>query len=271
MVTKDTTICISIAARPGNFGTTLHNAGYQHLGLDFLYKAFGVTDLAGALAGVRALGIRGCSVSMPFKEEVLPLMDRLDPAAKAVGAVNCVVNDSGVLTGYNTDWVGARSSLDALAVSADDSVLILGAGGVARAILYSLRTLNVRRIRVAARDVSKVAGMMAIWDCDPVRWDARDLERPDVLVNATPIGMTPDFDDVPVGDDAWRDARGVFDVVVSPMVTELARRAQLAGKDVAPGHVMSLYQAAAQFRAYTGEEPPMDVLRESLEDLLMRS
>src|SRR3990172_6053257 len=105
-IEKDTQLCISVAARPSNFGTTIHNAVFRKLGLNFIYTAFGITDIAGAVVGVRALGIRGCSVSMPFKEAVIPYLDALDPAARTIGAVNTVVNDSGRLTGYNTDIAG---------------------------------------------------------------------------------------------------------------------------------------------------------------------
>jgi len=89
------TLCISVAEKPGKFGITVHNAGYRALGLNFLYKTFAINDIKGAIIGVRSLGIRGCSVSMPFKEKVIPFLDRLDPLAKKIGAVNTIVNDNG--------------------------------------------------------------------------------------------------------------------------------------------------------------------------------
>ena len=94
-LTKDTRLCISLAARPSNIGTRFHNYLYDLLGLDFIYKAFTTTDIVAAIGGVRALGIRGCSVSMPFKQDVIPLVDRVEDSARAINAVNTIVNDDG--------------------------------------------------------------------------------------------------------------------------------------------------------------------------------
>ena len=104
MLNKDTTLCISLAGRPSNIGTRFHNYLYEELGLNFVYKAFTTADIEGAIGGVRALGIRGCSVSMPFKEAVIPLVEELTASATAIDSVNTIVNDGGRLTAYNTDY-----------------------------------------------------------------------------------------------------------------------------------------------------------------------
>ena len=104
MLNKDTTLCISLAGRPSNIGTRFHNYLYEELGLNFVYKAFTTGDIEGAIGGVRALGIRGCSVSMPFKEAVIPLVEELTASATAIDSVNTIVNDDGRLTAYNTDY-----------------------------------------------------------------------------------------------------------------------------------------------------------------------
>ena len=96
-------ICISISSDPGNFGKIVHNAGYKALGLNWIYIPFKVTNLQDTIKGIRALGIRGCSVSMPFKETVIPFLDKLAPIAKKTKAVNTIVNDNGYLIGSNTD------------------------------------------------------------------------------------------------------------------------------------------------------------------------
>lgn len=268
-IDRETRCCISIAARPSNFGTTLHNAAYDALGLNFVYKAFAVRDLAGAIAGVRALGIRGCSVSMPFKEAALAHLDALDPAAARVGAVNTIVNDEGRLTGYNTDVAGAAAALDLLAVGPADEVLLLGAGGAARAILFALRARGVRSIRLAARRPEQAAeSLRMVGECEVIPWAAREAERPTLLVNATSIGMVPEHDAMPVGSAPLAAARAVMDVVASPLESALVTRAREAGKATAPGHVMSLHQAAAQFTLYTGAPAPLDAMREALLTLL---
>jgi len=139
------TLCISVAEKPGKFGITVHNAGYRALGLNFMYKTFAINDIKGAIIGVRSLGIRGCSVSMPFKEKVIPFLDRLDPLAKKIGAVNTVVNDNGSLVGYNTDVIAVEKSLKQLQIKNDKSIIIFGAGGVSRAILVALKNLKLKK------------------------------------------------------------------------------------------------------------------------------
>ena len=116
----------------------MHNAAFRHLGMNAVYVAFPVTDLAQAVAGLRGLGIGGVSVTIPFKEEIIPLIDELDPQAAAIGAVNTVVNRDGRLTGYNTDWLGAVTALTAKISLKGRHVLILGAGGASRAIAYGI-------------------------------------------------------------------------------------------------------------------------------------
>ena len=111
ILNKDMQVCMSLAARPSNIGTRFHNFLYDELGLNFLYKAFTTTDLPGAVAGIRALGIRGCSVSMPFKEAIIPLVDVVEASAAAIQSVNTVVIDDGVLTASNTDYEAVRSGL----------------------------------------------------------------------------------------------------------------------------------------------------------------
>ena len=104
ILNKDMQVCISLAGRPSNLGTRFHNFLYDELGLNFIYKAFTTDDIEGAVRGIRALGIRGCSVSMPFKEAVIPLVDIVEQSASAIESVNTIVNDDGVLTGSNTDY-----------------------------------------------------------------------------------------------------------------------------------------------------------------------
>ena len=111
-LSKDTRLCISLAARPSNIGTRFHNYLYDLLGLDFIYKAFTTTDIVAAIGGVRALGIRGCSVSMPFKQDVIPLVDRVEPSAQAINAVNTIVNDDGRLTASNTDYIAVERLIE---------------------------------------------------------------------------------------------------------------------------------------------------------------
>jgi shikimate dehydrogenase len=268
VVNKDTKLCISLASFPSDFGTTLHNAAYASLGLNFIYKAFSTGNLAGALTGVRALDIRGCSVSMPFKEEVLPLLDDLEQTARVIGAVNTVVNEGGWLTGYNTDVSGARKALESIRADPDDSVLLLGAGGVARAIVFALRQLGFRKVQVSTRDQKKIQHLNSILPSEVVPWEVRHKVRADLLINATSIGMSPGNDQSPIKPEFLMQTRAVMDVVVSPLESSLIRMARSMGNEVAPGYFMCLEQAIEQFKLYTGEVPPRDVMMQAIKRLL---
>ena len=270
MINKDTQLCISLASRPSNFGTTLHNAAYAALNLNYVYKAFGISDIVGAIAGVRALGIRGCSISMPFKETVIPLLDTLDNTAEIVCAVNTIVNDHGRVTGYNTDVIGARVALQSIQVQPDESVLLLGAGGVAKAIAFALSQLGVEKVRVANRDIEKAQSLNAIIPCQPVAWADRQRLPASLIINATCVGMAPETELMPVDKGFIRQARAVMDVVISPMETRLIQFARSESKAFAPGCLMSLEQAVAQFKLYTGKEAPRDVMEQCMSQLLLQ-
>ncbi|MFN3075330.1 MAG: shikimate dehydrogenase family protein [Alphaproteobacteria bacterium] len=249
-------LCFSLATRPGRFGATVHNTAFRALGLDFFYKplAIGENDLARAVEAMRLLDARGFAVTMPFKERILPLLDALDPVAEAVGAVNTVVNDDGRLTGYNTDVDGAAAALTRIGVGTADRVLILGAGGVARAIVAALKTMGITQLFLACRRPET-----ALWASGVrvVPWD--EAINAEVLVNATPIGMGGG-EDLPIAAGRLAGMRAVMDVVAQPARTTLIRAAEEAGKTVADGDIMALAQAIRQFELYTGIQAPSDVM-----------
>lgn len=265
---KDTQSCISLSARPSNFGTALHNAGYEALGINFAYKAFSTTDLKSAIGGVRALGIRGCSVSMPFKETVIEFIDALDESAKLIGAVNTIVNTNGRLIGYNTDALAAQKTLISIEADPNETVLLIGAGGVARSILFALRELGFKNVLVTNRNFERVKSLEGILPCRAVPWSLRHQENVSLIINATPIGMNPEPDAMPVEESYIQKSRAVMDVVISPAETKFIRYAQSVGKRVAPGHLVSLEQAIAQFTLYTGHPAPRDVMSSTLRELL---
>ena len=155
-LSKDTRLCISLAARPSNIGTRFHNHLYDVLGLDFIYKAFTTTDIAAAIGGVRALGIRGCSVSMPFKEDVIALVDEVEPSARAISSVNTIVNDvsvpGGRLTASNTDYLAVQRLIDEHGLDPAGTVLIRGSGGMASAVGAAFRDHGFRSGILVARN-----------------------------------------------------------------------------------------------------------------------
>jgi shikimate dehydrogenase len=259
ILNKDMTLCISLSARPSNNGTRFHNYLYEALGLNWIYKAFAPTDLAQAIAGVRGLGIRGCAVSMPYKEDVIALVDRMDASAAAIDSVNTIVNDSGVLTAYNTDYTAIAQLIERNALDPEWGVILRGSGGMAKATAAAFRDAGFRKVTVVARN--EAAGR-ALADLYGFEWKpsveaAAGDGAADVLVNVTPIGMAggPDADSLAFPQDAIDAARVVFDVVALPPETPLTRAGRAAGKTVISGAEVMTIQALEQFILYTGITP----------------
>lgn len=265
---RDTVVCISIASRPSNFGCALHNAGYRALNLNFIYKSFGITNQKALIDGVRGMGIRGCSVSMPFKQSIIKELDRLDATAKEIGAVNTIVNDSGILIGYNTDAFGAEMVLRNIGFVPDERVLLMGAGGVARAIIYALNRLNAVNITLCNRNAERIDELDIERRFSRIDWEERNGFKADLLINATPIGMAPETNRMPISEESINNFKSFFDVVVSPPKTRLTARAVSLNKNVIHGYQMSFYQAVKQFELYTGHEAPQDVLQKAMLGLL---
>jgi shikimate dehydrogenase len=257
---KDTKLCISLAARPSNIGTRFHNYLYDQLGLDYIYKAFTTTDIVAAIGGVRALGIRGCSVSMPFKQDVIALVDDVEPSARAIHAVNTIVNDDGHLTAANTDYVAVQQLIREHRLDPAMRVLIRGSGGMASAVATAFADLGFGDGIIVARNEetgrSLAARLSYQW-----REDLAGLAAP-ILVNVTPIGMAggagereKSFDAALIG-----QADTVFDVVAVPAETPLIAAARSAGKRVITGAEVIARQAAEQFERYTGVRPTPELI-----------
>jgi len=254
-IDRDTLLCMSLSARPSNFGTRFHNHLYAQLGLNYVYKAFTTDDLAAAVAGIRALGIRGCGVSMPYKTEVMAQLDEIDPAATAIGAVNTIVNTDHVLAGYNTDYQAVCDLLAQHQVPNDVEVVLLGAGGMAKAVGQALRSHGFDRGTVVARNPETGRSLAAAigFGWQPATTDL----APVVLVNATPVGMAggPAANDLPAPAELLNSVRTVLDVVAVPVETPLVVRSRAAGIEVIDGGEVTALQAIAQFELYTGIRP----------------
>jgi len=259
------TLCISLAARPSNLGTRFHNYLYDELGLNFVYKAFAPTDLGQAIAGVRGLGIRGCAVSMPFKEEVIALVDEMDASASAISSVNTIVNDNGHLTAYNTDYTAVQHLLAQHGVPSGLSVLVRGSGGMAKAVAAALRDAGFTDGTIVARN--ETTGR-ALADLYGFGWapEVGDLQA-GLIVNVTPVGMSggPGVDDVAFPAATVDAATWVLDVVASPSETPLIQAARAAGKPVITGAEVAAVQAEEQFVLYTGVRPTAEQVRRASE------
>jgi shikimate dehydrogenase len=269
-------LCGSLSRLASLLGRSMHEAGYRALGLPYTYVPFEVRDLRGAIAGMRGLGIRGFGVSHPFKQEVMPLLDALDPVAARIGAVNTIVNDDGRLVGHNTDWIGAVRALEDVRPVAGASVLLLGAGGAARAIAFGLAQKGARTT-IANRDTAKADRLASEVGGSTRSAPFAERERAadyDVVINATSLGQKDVGLASPVPSRALqarqsaRQSAGhigqivqiVMDIVYKPVATELLAEARQAGAITVHGGRMLLYQAAAQFEVYTGEKAPLEAM-----------
>jgi len=260
-ITKDTRLCISLAGRPSNIGTRFHNFLYEELGLDFVYKACTTADLVAAIAGIRGLGIRGCGVSMPYKEACIPYVDELDASARALQSVNTIVNEDGHLRAYNTDYIAVAKLLERYRVSPALSFALHGSGGMARAVAGALRDAGFRAGIILARNETTGRPLAGTYGYE---WRTELGEaRPELLINVTPIGMTggPDAETLAFNPAVIDGAKLVFDVVAVPPATPLVRYARTQGKPVITGAEVIALQAAEQFVLYTGVRPTEEQIR----------
>ncbi len=266
----------------------MHNAAFAALGLDWRYVPLPVDSalpgaVGDAVRGMRAMGMRGINVTVPHKQAVLPFLDRIAPAAQAMRAVNTIiVTADGSLTGDNTDAPGFVADLRAHGVEpADQRVLVLGAGGSARAIVYGLAHAGAAHITVANRSAERAAALLA--DLRPFL-DGTRLEivalpdgvpdaanDADLVVNCTSLGMTPRAETTPwPADLPFRPAQAVYDLVYNPADTLLLRQARADGAHAIGGLGMLIWQGALAFQHWTGQMPPVDVMRAAADAHLRR-
>ncbi|MBS0849379.1 shikimate 5-dehydrogenase [Citrobacter sp. JGM124] len=259
MIDKETKICMSLAARPTNFGTRFHNYLYDALNLNYLYKAFTTNDLGGAITGIKALGIRGCGVSMPFKQACIPFIDELDTSASVIHSVNTIVNTDGYLKGYNTDYIAIETLLNQYRVPAGLTFALKGSGGMASAVACALKNHGFTKGYIIARDdesgqaLAKSQGFQHSTDMTGV--------TADVLINATPLGMAggPESETLAFSPQEIDAATVIFDVVALPAETPLIRYARAHNKAVISGAEVFAIQAVEQFSLYTGVRPSDDL------------
>ena len=240
----------------------MHNAAFRELGLNAVYLAFESTNLEGTIQGGRAMGIKGLSVTIPYKSRVIPLLDRIEPMARKIGAVNTVVREDDGLAGYNTDAAGALKALQEETDPRNKRVMILGAGGAARAIGYIL-VENGSRLTIANRSVKEGESLARELGAAFVPLADLKESETDILINATPVGMYPHEDESPLRLEAAK-AQVVMDIVYNPLETRLLLSAKERGAVIVPGLRMFIFQGAEQFRLWTGLEAPIEVMEKTV-------
>lgn len=246
----------------------IHNAGYERLGIDadFVYVAARVRpeDLAAFIRAIKAIAIRGFGCKQPHKLAVMPHLDEIDEVARMIGAVNTVVNDNGRLKGYNTDWIGIVAPLEAVTALKGKKVVLLGAGGAARAAAYGLvnkgaeLTIYNRTLEKAQQLADQFGGQAHSLD------DLAAIKSMDIIVNTTSVGLPLANDETPLPQASMNAKQIVFDAVYSSGDTRLLREAAQQGAQVIRGTEMLLHQGMEQFKLFTGRDAPEEAMRAAL-------
>jgi len=254
----------------------MHNAAFQALGVDAVFLAFKVApaQVADAVRGMRGLGIRGLNVTMPDKDAVVPCLDEIDEVAKFLNSVNTVFNDGGRLRGFSTDGAGAHRALEENGVKlAGKKLVLLGAGGAARAIAFELARESEELV-ILNRTPEKVSGLAQVLNSKFQKKITagpltsvnieRSLGDADVLINATSVGMCPDERRCLVKSSWLKSDLTVMDIIYNPLETELAKEAKAAGAKVISGVEMLVHQGAVSFEIWTGKAAPVEVMRQAV-------
>jgi shikimate dehydrogenase len=274
-ITPATRLCAVIGNPVGHsLSPALHNAAFKELALDFVYVAFRVEDLKSALTGMRALeNFRGMSVTIPHKIEAMNYMDEIAEEDRAIGSINTIINEKGRLIGLGTDGPGALKALVDAGVAIDGkNVLMLGSGGAARAIAFTL-AMKTRLGKLTILDINEsmlqglaadlLAGTHASIEPEKLCDGSlnRAMESAGIIINCTPIGMHPKEGVSLVPVEYFKSGQVVFDVVYTPMETKLLSDAKSRGLKVISGVEMFINQAVLQFRHFTGVGAPVEVMR----------
>ena len=255
----------------------MHNAAFKNRGLDYVYLPFRVakTRLGEAILGIKALNIRGLNVTIPHKVSVIPLLDELDPLAEKIGAVNTIINNDGVLKGYNTDAHGfLRAMLEQDIEPDGKSIVMLGAGGASRAISFILaerganlvilnRQLELDWAVKLGNSISRTFGR----EVKALELNEQNLapvlRKANILVNTTSVGMSPNTNETPIPARLLESDLVVFDIVYNPVKTKLLTEAESAGAKAISGLEMLVWQGALAFEMWTGLTAPLEIMRKA--------
>lgn len=271
MITAKTKICMVIGDPVEDSSSPIiHNAGYRALNLDdeFVYVAskVNVNNIAEFAMSMKILGVKGASLKLPHKEKIQPYLDRIDPIAEEIGAVNTIVNDGGRLTGYNTDYIGAINVLKEQKELKGANVSILGAGGAGKAFIYGL-TSSGCNVTIYNRTVSKAKYMAEKFGCNFSAFDDQSqIKEADIICNTTSVGMNTN--ESPVDGKLLHSGQIVFDAVYSPFETKLLKDAKSNGAKIIHGTELLVELGSAQFKLFTGHDGPKQAMREALMEYL---
>jgi len=252
----------------------IHNAAFEHLSLNYVYVACPVEDVSAAMTGMRAFkNFRGMSVTIPHKIEVMKHVDEISPVDRNIGSINTVIHEQDKLIGLGTDGAGALKALVDNDVEINGkSIMMLGAGGASRAISFTLaQKAALKELSILDIDEDQLQDLhndLKSGTDTPIRSRlmndntlAEEMEKVDVIIHCTPIGMHPNVDASLIPPELFRSEQVVFDIVYTPLETKLLKDASSRGLKVIQGVEMFINQAALQFEQFTGVDAPVEVMR----------
>jgi len=263
-----------------SFSPIMHNAVIQELGIDYVYIALPVKpeNLRNAILGIKALGIVGFNITIPHKERIIQYLDELDPIAEKIGAVNTVKNIKNKLVAKNTDAEGAKLALEEAGCSLrDKNILIIGAGGAARAISFALaekakkivilNRTEIKAIKIA-EELNNYFKIDAIGLNNSIKNLKNEILKADILINTTPLGMYPKIEESPVPKEFLRKDLFVFDIVYNPIETKLLKNAKEVGCKTLGGLDMLINQGAIAFEWWIGKKPNKSLMKNKIMEYL---
>lgn len=280
MVIKGSTKVVGLIGEPveHSFSPPMHNEAFKTLGLDYVYVPFNVSpdNLKSAIEGANSLNIQGLNVTIPHKINVIKYLKELDPIAELIGAVNTI--DFKNLKGYNTDGIGCIRAIEEVTKIKDKNIVVAGAGGAARAIVFYLAKYGAEEVNILNRNLKKAenlasdllaSNLISNVNSSDISEISKFISDADILIDTTPIGMHPNVSDEPIVKAAdIHEELVVNDIVYNPNETVLLKEAIKANAKVVYGIKMLLYQGAESFKIWTGKEAPIDVMEAKLKETL---
>lgn len=260
MINIKTQIVAGLADGVSDKATLMYNKAIQNLKLNSLYLAFSVKNIEDAVKTIKSLNFLGATVSMPFKEKVIDYLDKISKEAKDIGAVNTVINKNNLLIGYNTDWIGAIQSLKKKTKLKNKKVILIGAGGVAKAIAYGLNKEGCRVV-IFNRTLNKAKKLAKRYNFEFASLkELKNIKKYDIIINAT--SMSFKNNKKIIDKSLIRRNKIVMDVVFDPVETQLIKDAKRKKCKVVTGLDMLIYQAIAQFRLFYNKKSSFNILKE---------
>lgn len=257
-----------------SFSPLIQNKAFEQAELNSVYVAFEPKSLKEAVKSVKNLNLQGLSVTIPFKIDVMNYLDEIDPLAENIGAVNTILNKDGRLIGFNTDGYGALRALEETESLDGKKVVMIGFGGAARAIAFTLLNTQAKEIVIwgfeepAALSLVKELNAQQKVPVSFVKIDQETVLDYDILINTSPIGMWPKEDAMPLSEKQILKGKTVFDIVYRPKKTKLLQKAEEKGSKLVFGYKMLLYQGVKQFEIWTQKKAPVDAMQKVLVDYL---